>query len=418
MLLVAAMTLVLGAWVPLGMKLVGAISLAGLCLVVGQEARRQGASRPLALLLGAVPLLLPSTIFQASLGMENMLFAGLVVLTLQSWLAGRRRWTIAVLGLPLLFLLRPEAVLLGICLAGLAVAERDTRSLGAVMLGAAFTLAELAALALWTGVPLEAAGLARAAFLRAESATQLTVLGANVWLSFKFVPFLLYCVPFAAVAWWRRKSVGVERSEVTIFAALFALPLLLHLLTLFPDTHFSRYFLYGYAVFFFLFARLMARAERAGAAPGLLLLAAVALPAATLVPYEHVLRARLMTSPVAETIEEMTPAFVRRNSDLLYEALGRPQLPVVIALQEVQVRGRLDDRFVIRPLDGVVDDRMRAFVNGRSVDYGGYFEARKVAFVVGRFPDGTGVCLRPQELLPAPPTVPTAFRVVVSPRGC
>ena len=84
-------------------------------------------------------------------------------------------------------------------------------------------------------------------------------------------------------------------------------------------------------------------------------------------------------------------------------------MPVVIALQEVQIRGRLDDRFIVRSLDGVVDSRFADFVHGQAIDYGGYLEARRVAFVLDRLPDGSGVCLR---------SGPADIYAVVKTRGC
>ena len=323
MLLVAAMAFVLGAYVPLGMKLVGAASLAGVCFLIGRAARRQGASPLLATVLGALPVLLPSTVFQAALGMENMLFACLVVAVLQAWLDGRARGTITIAGLPLLFFLRPEAALLGLCLLALAVLERDGRAILALILGAAITLAALAAVTAWTGVPLEAPGLVRAALSRAESFS-LTVLGLRFWLDFRFAPFLLYFLLFAAVVWGHRAPVGVTRRETAIIVFLFALPLLLHLLTLFPSTQFSRYFLYGDAVFFFVFrspdgAR---RTRRRGAARHIL--AAIAV----LVPVEHARRAdaRRRTCGIdrGDDASLRAPATAMRCC----EAIGRPAVPV------------------------------------------------------------------------------------------
>ncbi len=417
MLLVAAMMVVLGAYVPLGMKLVGAASLAGLCFLIGRAARRQGASALLATVLGALPLVLPSTVFQAALGMENVLFACMVVLVLQSWLDGCARRTIAIAGLPLLFFLRPEAALLGLCLLALALLDRDGRSILALILGAAITFAALAAVTAWTGVAVQAPGLMRAALSRGDSLS-LTVLGVRFWLDFKFVPFLLYCLPFAAVAWKLRASADGTRREAAIVFFLFVLPLLLHLLTLFPSTHFSRYFQYGYAVFFFLFARLMARADRAGRAPAGYILAAIAVLAVSLVPLEHVRRPGVQASNLRQAIDEVSPAFVRHNSDALYEALGRPPVPVVIAVHEVQIRSRLDERFVVRSLDGVVDATMRRFVQNGAIDYGGYLEARRVAYVFGGLPTNTGVCLSRKQLSPEPPTAPAEVYIVMAPRGC
>jgi len=412
MLIVAAMSLAMGAYVAIGMKLVGAASLVGLCFVIGREAARQGASRDWAAALGVLPLLLPSMVFQASIGMENMLFAFLVVAVLQAWLAGRSRMLVAAVILPLLFFLRPEALLVGIALGGVALLERDWRSLGALAAGAAIVLAGVALLTAWTGVPLQAAGLARAALAPLDG-TALGLFGDRLWLSFKSAPFLLYCVPFAVVAWLYRASLGQCRHEAVVFGALFCLPLLLHLLVVFPSTHFSRYFAYGYAVFFFLFARLMARVDARWP-----VLAAVGLLASTLAPYEQVLRNSEPRSSVFQVVEGLRPDFVRSSSDALYRSLGRPPLPVVMALQEVQIRGWLDERFIVWPLDGIVDHRFRHFVRGTSIDLAGYLRARNVTYVFGKLPVDAGPCLRPMALQAGPSVTPEVVYAVVGGEGC
>lgn len=70
-------------------------------------------------------------------------------------------------------------------------------------------------------------------------------------------------------------------------------------------------------------------------------------------------------------------------SDTLYDQLGRPQkLPVVIALQEVQVRYWLDDRFIVQSLDGRVDPRLLDFSDATGIDHIGYLDDREVEFIL------------------------------------
>jgi hypothetical protein len=385
MALVALLYLAAGDYVPVAMKFVGVTSLAVSCLVIGREARSQGSSVAMAAILGALPLLLPSLIFQAFLGMENMLFAALVVLIMHLWLAsppdGRARPAIAVAVLPVLFFLRPEAAFVGTCLAALAVADRDWRSVSALAFGALITLGAVLAMETWTGVPLQAAGHTRAALTRLDSSF-VVLFGQRIYLNGKLAAALVYCAPFVALALLHRRSIGRMRSEAIIFAILFCLPLVLHLIVVFPSTHFSRYFLYGYMVFFLLFARLTARAERGGRTPALGILTVVVLLGATVAPVEHLARGPVSASTLDTAIEQQSPAFVRANSDALYEALGRPPVPVVVAVQEVQLRGKLDQRFIVRSLDGIVDNRLLPFIHDDWVDHVGYIGARDVAFVL------------------------------------
>ncbi len=384
MVLVAAMDLAVGAYVPLAMKAVGVVSLLALCGLLYRAARQQGASPPLALVLGALPLFFPSLTFQALLGMENMLFAASVVLVLQMWLdaprGGRVRLALGLAMLPLFFL-RPETVLLGTCLALLGIADRDGRGLVALGIGAAATLATVLAIEHATGVPLQAPGALRAAFSKLDG-IDLRLFGQHLALNPKVLRQLAYGAPLAALLAWNRKAARLTRDEAIILAVLYGLPLLLHLFVVFPSTHISRYFLYANAALLFVFARGMARVEVRGQAAAAGIVVVLVLLGATVVPYEHHARTAMDMNRVEETIAELTPGFVAANSDALYEALGRPPVPVVIAVGEVQLRGRLDDRFVVRSLDGVVDHRMADFVRVGRIDQAGYLKARKVAFLM------------------------------------
>ena len=70
-------------------------------------------------------------------------------------------------------------------------------------------------------------------------------------------------------------------------------------------------------------------------------------------------------------------------SDALYNQLGRPQkLPISIALQEVQARYWLDDRFTVRSLDGRVDPVLLDHATRVSIDHAGYLKERSVDFLL------------------------------------
>ena len=70
-------------------------------------------------------------------------------------------------------------------------------------------------------------------------------------------------------------------------------------------------------------------------------------------------------------------------SNQLFQLLGRPQeLPISLAMQEVQVRYWLDDRFVVRSLDGRVDPALLKHVDGDRFDHVGYIRERKVRFLL------------------------------------
>jgi len=70
-------------------------------------------------------------------------------------------------------------------------------------------------------------------------------------------------------------------------------------------------------------------------------------------------------------------------SDALFERVGQPSdLPISIALQEVQIRYWLDDRFVVNSLDGRTDPVLLDYALGDRIDHIGYLKAKNVAYLL------------------------------------
>ena len=70
----------------------------------------------------------------------------------------------------------------------------------------------------------------------------------------------------------------------------------------------------------------------------------------------------------------------QKQSDKLYITLGRPELPIVLAGGEVDQRYRLDNRVVIRCLDGRIDAALLKYFHKSSIDYVGYLRERDVGY--------------------------------------
>lgn len=70
-------------------------------------------------------------------------------------------------------------------------------------------------------------------------------------------------------------------------------------------------------------------------------------------------------------------------SDNLYKNLDSPaKLPIVIAFGEVQARYRLDNRFIVRSLDGRTDATMLHYIFKDKVDHVGYIKNRGIDYYV------------------------------------
>ena len=76
------------------------------------------------------------------------------------------------------------------------------------------------------------------------------------------------------------------------------------------------------------------------------------------------------------------PANRGRRTEALLRDLGDPvKRPVVVACESVQLRYEVDDRIVVRSLDGRADRALLGFVRDGVVDHIGYLRARKVDYV-------------------------------------
>jgi hypothetical protein len=95
-------------------------------------------------------------------------------------------------------------------------------------------------------------------------------------------------------------------------------------------------------------------------------------------------RARLELGTNDELRRAMRAPSERKSySDSLYAALGAPtELPIVVAAGEVQMRYWLDDRFVVRSLDGRTDPKLLQFVTRNRFDHIGYIKACNIRFLL------------------------------------
>lgn len=93
---------------------------------------------------------------------------------------------------------------------------------------------------------------------------------------------------------------------------------------------------------------------------------------------------RLGLDSQASLWKSMTAPEERRAfSDELFNRLGQPaDLPISIGLQEIQARYWLDERFVVRSLDGRVDPILLDHATRDGVDHIGYIEERDIRFLL------------------------------------
>jgi len=187
----------------------------------------------------------------------------------------------------------------------------------------------------------------------------------------------LYMIPVLILVFVNRKLLTVF-SKCSLIAFVL-LPFVLHLLTIFPDNHISRYLIYPYAILFIVFAKdIISSVSSASAILASLFILLIS-------SQEFAARQHLSKISVFQSIDSMSPTYIKDYSDYLFGVLStKPDQEVVIAATEVQIRGRLDNRFVVWSLDGITDSKLSAFANQSSIDHESYLKNRKVNYIQDR----------------------------------
>jgi hypothetical protein len=403
MLLGAALFRCLPArWVPVALKLLGLAGWYLLCWLVYRVAQRvltedddKERFWPAAATVTAA--LIPGSVYNANVGMENGLFAAVVWLWIE--LGAHWRWferpssgTRSPPGG-----MRQEAALAG--LQGVACWLRPE---GFVLLGLAHLLRwrrarPPASLALTGLVMASALGLASVAFqlvstgdIVATSILSRRVLAMQRSLALgpllidpAFAERLLLYLPltvFAAIGAGVRapERTGLETFLLTVFAAFF-------IVYTFGSgaAHLARYVIFVMPIVA-LYAvrgvrevwRWRRRGRRSLVALGALvfIVTSVAELAYRRSHYSLALLANAMAAPSERRA---------RTDDLLRRLEAHPGSPLVVAVESIESRYEVDGRIVVRSLDGRVDRQLFGFVRDGTVDHYGYLRELGVDALVG-----------------------------------
>jgi hypothetical protein len=370
MLMVAGLLAFMGVYVPYGMKALSFISFALLIYLLYRAANQSGNIRRLLFILLVAGL--PFLQLQAYLGMENILFALIVLWVVTLHVRGELNLGLLLCGLPLMFFLRPEAVFVYAWIITLCLFQGRRRVLvgTAVSLVTTFLLYKL--LNSYTGVDTHSAGMIRR-FLSGLTAIKLDLGKYYIYISTVAAVRMLYVAPIFVLIILYRRALSLE-DRITLFV-LVVLPAVLHVFNILPNFHFARYFLFEFVVLFHVFVLRVLPLV-----PMRTLILVLWLPFMTMSVVEHY--SRLMKfSNAAQTVVALKEESIRKYSDLLVARLGEHETPIVIASQEVQIRARLDDRFLVWSLDGVTDNKLANSLGNDYVDHFSYIKDRDIRYI-------------------------------------
>ena len=157
--------------------------------------------------------------------------------------------------------------------------------------------------------------------------------------------------------------------------------MLMYSFNLVTALHFARYTIFAWPMGILVAAYGLSRLETARLYWPIV---AVALMFAGMAAYETSIRSDFARDTLWGAMG--MPKLRATASDDFLKAFGNPKgRPVVIAAQEVQIRNYLDNRFIIRSLDGIIDISYLKYLCHGYNDHDGYFIDEHVDFLLAPF---------------------------------
>jgi len=371
MVLVAGMYLLSGDYAQYVMKLIGVSSFILLAFFIYKSTESKECQiKIFAFALFGSMTFIP---FQSMLGMENTLFAAIVLAIIYYSNKGKLPDNAITIIVPLVFLIRPEGIFLAayFFLKGLVFKNRKL-AVVAFLAGLLCALS-YAALNHFTGIDSQNAGSIRALTSKINS-FEFSIGSTIIYISKKPIIGFVYAWVLLSLFIFHRQK--LKYGDYLLLVCFIAIPFGLHLLNILPNVHFSRYVIYCYAVLFFVFAQ---RILPSLSDKTLIVLSTIFLLIAML---EFSQRKNLSFFNVKDSVEQLRFESIKKNSDYYAALLSKDgKVPIVIATTEVQVRGRLDDRFLVWSLDGITDVALGKFANKSQIDHFSYINHREVKYL-------------------------------------
>jgi hypothetical protein len=191
-----------------------------------------------------------------------------------------------------------------------------------------------------------------------------------------------------------RQVVPPLRGKLAYLSAEFCGFLLLYVFNVLPAFHFTRYTIFLWPIGLLLAAfglvRIWERVrERWGDKPAAAVVGVFLAAQLGVFAGETMLRAAFLHLSFPPTIGDLPTSHFDRSEEtnrLLRDLDSSASPPVVVALQEVQLRHRLDERVVVRSLDGVTDASLMGYICDGYIDHDGYLIDQRVDFLLA-FPN-------------------------------
>ena len=370
MLIVACIYFIMGDYTQYGMKFISICSLGLIAYFLYKSTDSQELQRKL---FGVITFTSMTFIpFHTMIGMENILFAS-AILTIVYFFERGRIEKILLIAVPMCFLLRPETIFLSIYIFLKGLKDRNVRHIIIALIAISTCFILYQTLNIYSGIDTHNAGSVRILLSKIDSFV-LNIGSLTIYISKK--PFIGFVYIWLLLTIIVLKSDLITKNDLVLLVSFFVLPATLHILNILPNAHFSRYVIYIYVIFFYLFCNrvLPLLSTRSILVTGTIFLC--------LAIVEFKQRKSLAFYSVHQSIESMKPENIKMYSDFLFTRLQENQHPsIVLASTEVQLRGTVDNRFIVWSLDGITDAHMKTFANEVKFDHFAYIKYRNIRYL-------------------------------------
>tara|TARA_Y100000589_G_scaffold328280_1_gene372049 strand:- start:11118 stop:12773 length:1656 start_codon:yes stop_codon:yes gene_type:complete len=327
---------------------------------------------------------------QVMLGMENILFAAILLTFLSYEIKTEKKIDNkgVIVKSTLLFLLRPEGLAYPLFLSIKSFFNRNKKLFISSLLSFLFCGIAYYLLSIISGGNYHNAGSIRRYIstlpIYAINNFNVSLLGYHLSLGMVIFRTLIYTYPIILGIIIFRKY--LLRIDLIISIVFIILPLFLHFLNFLPIVQFSRYFLYSYCLIFLLFsARVIPHLSKAIIAfLGILYLSASLYSGFihNFKFYNSINSNNFNEYKISDQLKTMLPENVKKQSDDLYSKLSTNGDDIIdIGTVEVQIRSRLDERFRVWSLDGIVDRELNKFKGKDFIDHFKYIEFRDIDYL-------------------------------------
>ena len=330
--------------------------------------------------------------YHGVLGMENIFFSAFLLTLISKEIKSNFNYqnkNIIIKSI-LLFLLRPEAIFYPFFLSIKSLYTKNKELLIRSILSIILCFITYKFLSFLSGGDFHNAGKIRTylSSLSTENASNINILGYQIYFYAGIFRDIIYIYPLLILLLFFKNN--LRRNDYLVALVFIVIPIFLHLFLILPTVQFFRYFLYGYALIFLIFAnRVLPNFSKTFAFLLGVLYLSLSMYAGLTNNFKCMAKCDSFNNfdqchtKVQDVIFNALPKNIKIRSDELYNEFSNYEGEIIdLATVEVQLRNNLDERFRVWSLDGITDSTILNYLQRDHIDHFRYLEERNIQYLM------------------------------------